>query len=133
MGAGGYGPPPGGPVGGPPGYTPPPGYGAPAPGVAPMGGPGGAKVDPLNIVSLVTGLISIPAWFCCYLGFPLGIAAIVTGVLGIMKVNKNPAAFGGKGLAFGGIAAGAAGFLLIIVYIILVFALGVMGPLIKMP
>jgi len=95
--------------------------------------PGGPKAHALNIVSLVLGLLSVPGWFCCYLGFPLGIAAVVCGILGIMAVNKDPMRNAGKGLAIGGIISAAAGFVLIIVYVVLVFALGVALPLISMP
>lgn len=119
----GGGLPPGGmPFGQQPGYVPPPGYGAPAPGVAPqyggMGG-GGQKTEIMAIISLVAGIVSIPAHYCCYLGIPIGIAAIILGILSIMKINKDPQSWGGKGLAIGGIVAAIVGFAIIAVIIIL--------------
>jgi hypothetical protein len=128
---GGYGPPPGSPppggqppgypsggmpFGQQPGYVPPPGYGSPAPGVAPqyggMGG-GGPKTELMAIISLVAGIVSIPAHYCCYMGVPIGIASIILAILSIMKINKEPQSWTGKGLAFGGIAATVLGFLII--------------------
>jgi len=111
-GGGGYGVPP------PHGYTPPPGYGAPAPGVPPPTSTGGAT-DPLATVSLILGILSLPLHFCCYLGWPVGIAAIVCGIVSLVRIGKPPQHYSGKGLAVGGIIAAALGFLLIIVVFIL--------------
>lgn len=53
--------------------------------------------DGLAIASLVLGIL------CC---FPFNVAAIICGVLALQKINANPAAIGGKGLAIAGIALG---------------------------
>lgn len=114
---GGYGGPPGG-FGGPPGYVPPAGYGAPAPGVPPpMYGGGGT--DTLAVVSLVLGILSIPLHFCCYLGWPVGIAAIICGIISIVRIGKEPHRYSGKGLAWGGVISAGLGFLLIILVFVL--------------
>jgi hypothetical protein len=56
----------------------------------------------LAIVSLVLGILSL---LCCSWFIP-GIAAIVTGVMARGKAKKNPAQYGGEGLALGGIITG---------------------------
>lgn len=118
---GGYGgPPQGGGYGVPPGYVPPPGYGSPAPGVPPQGGPSASgATDPLAIVSLILGILSLPLHFCCYLGWPAGIAAIICGIIALVRGGKEPARYSGKGLAWGGIIAAGLGFLMIIAVFIL--------------
>jgi hypothetical protein len=65
----------------------------------------------LPTISLVLGIIGLLG-FCCYLGLPLGLAAVITGYLGMKNVDKDPIKYGGKGLAIGGIIVGAISFLL---------------------
>lgn len=93
-----YGPPPGYPQ--PPTYGPPPGYGVP---------PGQSSTNGLAIGSLVCGLVSLPGYIFC-LGFPLGIIAIV---LGIVALNQIDPASGQKGkeMAIAGIVVGGLGLL----------------------
>jgi Domain of unknown function (DUF4190) len=80
----------------------------------------------LAIVSLVCGVLGIFLSFCCYGGFPLGIAALITGFLGMKNANSDPANYGGKGLAIGGMITGGISFLisagLVIALILLRFA-----------
>ncbi len=119
-----YGPPPGyGPPGGgqPPGYGAPPGppgYGPP-PGPPGPGGygpppPTGPTMDPVAIVSLVVGILSIPLHFCCYLGWPVGFVAIVCGVVSLVRINGAKDRLTGKGLAIGGIVVSLLGFLMMV-------------------
>jgi hypothetical protein len=98
--------------------VPPPGYGSPAPGVPPPMTAGGAT-DPLAITSLVLGIISLPLHFCCYLGWPVGIAAIVCGIISVVRIGKEPNRYAGKGLAWGGMIAAGLGFLMIILVFVL--------------
>lgn len=119
---GGYGAPPGGYGGAPPGgYGPPPGFSPPGGAYGPPGtaGGGGPKPDPVGIVSLVLGIISIPLWFCCYLGVPVGIAGIVCGVIAVVRINGSQGKLTGKGFAFGGIAASVVGFLIFLAIFVL--------------
>lgn len=142
----GHGPPPyGGPFGGGPppvhgpygpggmpfgspggGFRPPANYGSPAPGVPPPG-PTGKQTEIMGTLSLIFGLLSIPGHFCCYLGWPLGVASIVLGIISIVKINSAPERWTGKGLAIGGIVSSVVGFLvivgLLIVYGVALFAL----------
>lgn len=76
----------------------------------------------LPTVSLVLGLLSL-VLFCCYGGLPLGIAALVTGYLGLSNANKNPSQYGGRGLAIAGLILGAFG-LLITVFIAFIALIG---------
>ena len=81
--------------------TPPP----PPPPAATPAGP--TSKNWMGTVSLVAGIVSIPAACCCYGGVPLGAAAIVIGVLG-----KNAAAAGeanNASMAKNGLILGAVG------------------------
>jgi hypothetical protein len=107
QGGGGWGAPPGG--GG--GFPPPQQMGA-------GGGGGGQKMEVLAIVSLVAGILSLITCFCCGIfGIPLPIVALVTGGLGLKKINENPG-LGGKPLAIAGMAIGGVSIILMIVGLI---------------
>jgi hypothetical protein len=115
-GGGGYGGPPPGGYGGPPagGYGGPPGMGGPVggyggpPGYGPAAGP---KVHPLAIVSLVLGILSMPAC-CCWFGFLLPIGAIACGFMALTQIAKAPQVYSGNLLCYAGIACGGLGFIL---------------------
>jgi type II secretory pathway pseudopilin PulG len=66
----------------------------------------------LAIASLVLGVASIALSFFC-IGFLLVIPGIVTGIIALVKIKKEPARFGGKGLAIGGIVTSCVPFLFI--------------------
>jgi hypothetical protein len=66
----------------------------------------GAQNSGLAIASLVLGLLGI-----CSYGL-LGIIGIILGIVAISQINKSGGRLGGKGLAIGGIAAGAGTLLL---------------------
>ena len=65
----------------------------------------------LAIASLVIGILSLPTLGCAIVG---ALAGIVMGALALMKANREPHAYGGKGLAIAGIATSAASLLLVI-------------------
>lgn len=80
----------------------------------------------LPIVSLILGIVSI----CCYISPVTGVAALITGFLGMKNANNDPSNYGGKGLAIAGMITGGIFLLISIVYWILVivgFAFGNMG------
>lgn len=77
----------------------------------------------LPIVSLSLGAASLTIGWCCSLGLLFGPAAIITGGIALFQNKNNPDSYGGKGLAIGGIAAGAL-YILIYVGIIILYALG---------
>jgi hypothetical protein len=71
----------------------------------------------LAIVSLVAGILSL---FCCN-WFVFGLAAVVVGFIAKGKATTDPAHYGGRGLALGGIITGVISIILGIVIWILYF------------
>lgn len=67
------------------------------------------KNQTLPTISMVLGILSF-VLICCYGGIPIGIAAIVTGYLGLNNFNKDPMQFGGRGLAITGLILGGISF-----------------------
>ena len=104
-------------------YQPSPSFG----GSTPDGQQGGSpKTDHLAIIALVLSIISFPAMCLCYLGVPGYIAAIVLAILSIVRINKEPSRFTGKGMAFAAIAVTVGGFLLFVLLALLGFAANVL-------
>lgn len=99
---------PGG-YGGGAGYGGAPSYGTP-------GGSGSAG-NPLAIVSLITGILAILTCLLWFVSIPLGIAAVVTGVLARNKVKRGEAGQGG--LARAGFITGIVGIVLALVVVVL--------------
>lgn len=66
----------------------------------------------MPIISLVLGSLALLLSFCCYAGIPLGIAAGITGFLGMNNATQDPQKYDGKGLAIGGLITGGIGFLI---------------------
>lgn len=102
----------------------------PGPGQRPMSPPppphhGEGVNQTLPIISLVLGIISL----CCYISPVTGIAALITGYLGLKNINADPMHFGGKGLAIAGMVTGGVFALLAIIYwiVIVVFYGGLIG------
>lgn len=62
----------------------------------------GGQNKTLPIISLVLGIVSL----CCYISPLTGIAALITGFMGMKNVNNDPAQYGGKGLAIAGMVMG---------------------------
>jgi hypothetical protein len=84
-------------------------------GFGPPGGPmmgGGASFNPLAIVSMILGILSIPSCCCWFMGWPLAVGALVCGIVGMMKIKGNPQAWKGSGMAITGIVCGSIGLLL---------------------
>jgi hypothetical protein len=79
----------------------------------------------LAIVSLVCGLISIPAGLVCCAGFPFNIIGLVTGGIAISQINGNPQEQTGKGLAIGGIVASLMSIVVVVIF--MVFVAGSVG------
>jgi hypothetical protein len=75
----------------------------------------------LAIVSLVAGILGVT--LCCGTILP-SLVAIVTGFMARGKASSDPAAYGGAGLALGGLITGVLGLLGGIAYLIFVFFFG---------
>ncbi|GAA3267069.1 MULTISPECIES: DUF4190 domain-containing protein [Dactylosporangium] len=86
------------------------GYGAPA-----------QPQNTLGLVGMILGIASIPLAFCCSIGLPLGIAAVICSYLGQNKVKQGLA--NNEGNAKAGLICGAIGIGLTIIVIIGSFAL----------
>ncbi len=74
----------------------------------------------LPIISLVLGILSL----CCYMSPLTGIAALVTGFLGLKNINNDPSVYGGKPLAIAGMILGGLFFLIGIAYWIFLLFFG---------
>lgn len=85
----------------------------------PMPSPGYVqkKEQGLAIGSLVCGIVS---FLCCSIF--TGIPAIVLGIMAISKEKNDPARYGGKGMAIGGIVLGSISLLILGLYLILLAA-----------
>ena len=79
----------------------------------------------LPIISLILGIVSL----CCYVSPLTGIAALITGFLGMKNANSDPTQYGGKGLAIAGMVLGALFFLIGMAYWIFIFFFGGMAML----
>ncbi len=77
----------------------------------------------LPIISLVLGIVSL----CCYISPLTGIAALITGYLGMKNANTDPMNYGGKTLAIVGMVLGGLFLLISIIYWILIFVVGFAG------
>ena len=79
---------------------------------------GQPKFSPLAIISMITGILSIPTCFCsCFapgLNSPLAIAGLVCGILAMNKIRAEPKMWRGTGMAIAGIVTGALGMLLVL-------------------
>lgn len=79
--------------------------------------PAGGPSNTLGLLALILGIASIPLVLCYALGLPVGIAAIVLGVLGLRQARLGRASNRGQALA--GLVCGAVGTLAMVVIIAL--------------
>ena len=79
---------------------------------------GGAKFSPLAIISLITGIVSIPTCFCsCFapgINSPLAISGLVCGILALNKIRAAPQMWKGTGMAIAGLVTGGVGIILVL-------------------
>ena len=81
---------------------------------------GDPSKDWMAIVSLVCGILSLCGWLLPLCGFPLTIAAVVFGILGLKSTKRT--------LAIVGLAAGGLAFLLTVVNAIIGAVAAVSNP-----
>lgn len=87
----------------------------------------GGQSQGLAIGSLVCGILSC---VCCF-SFITGPAALIMGFMAKKKADEDPANFGGRGLALGGMITGALGLVLFVVLVIIQVLFGVMGAIMR--
>jgi hypothetical protein len=83
------------------------------------------QTNVLAIVSLVLGILGMLTCWCALLGFPLGIAGIVTGLLAIQQMRASGQA--GRGMAIAGIALSSACLVFACVFLAVGLANGFFG------
>jgi hypothetical protein len=86
---------------------------------APMGPP--VQQNTLGLVSMILGIVSIPAICCAFLGILAGAAAVVLGVLGMRKAAAGQATNRGQALA--GVICGSIGLVISVISLIAGFAM----------
>jgi hypothetical protein len=80
----------------------------------------------LALVSLIIGACSLVLGWCCSNGLVTGPAAIIVGVIALVQIKNHPHLYGGKGLAWGGIAMGGF-FVVLYLFFILIYGLAAIG------
>lgn len=92
-------------------------------GVTPPAGPGGLdraqRANRYAVGSLVCGILSLPMMLLAAVGLPVGIAAVVLGVIGLRQVKESAGRESGTGLAITGIVLGGLGTLIGVVGLVL--------------
>ena len=106
----------------------------PAPGVnpqvmLPMGA--APRNSGLALASMICGIAAIPLDFCCYLGVPCGIAAIMCGHMALSEIKKGPVPVEGAGMAKAGLICGYVALGLIVVLLVLALVMGVGGGIME--
>lgn len=87
-----------------------------------------SQTNGLAIASLVIGAISLPMAWCYGIGIPLGIVALVIGLIALRQIRSNPIPTKGEGLAIAGAILGGAA---IAVGVLIILAFGTLilaGP-----
>lgn len=89
--------------------------------------PTGGATEPMGIVSLVLGVISVPAYFCCSVfALVFNLAGIVLGFVALSRVSSQPGRYSsGKGIAIAALVVN--GLFLILNIVLVIFVFGIMG------
>jgi hypothetical protein len=82
-----------------------------------MGQHGMSQNTTLPTISLILGIVSC-FLVCCAGGIWLGLPAAVIGFLAMKNIESNPLAYGGRGLAIGGLVLGIITFLASVFFLI---------------
>ena len=92
---------------------------------------GAAAAGQSKVLALVSLIIGILGMTICCGGVIPNLIAIVLGFVARSKANSNPAAYGGSGLAMGGIITGVLGLLLSIVMLVFLFFMNGMAIIMR--
>ncbi|HEV7474721.1 MAG TPA: DUF4190 domain-containing protein [Pyrinomonadaceae bacterium] len=83
----------------------------------------------LAVTSLVLGILSVTLGLCCYFGILTGPTALVLGIISLVQIKNDPAKYGGKGFAIGGIVTGGLYFIILAAIIVFYGVVGILGSL----
>jgi hypothetical protein len=72
----------------------------------------------------VLGIVSITLGWCCSFGILTGPVALVLGIVALVQIKNDPAKYGGKGFAIGGIITGGLYFV-ILALIVVIYGVGI--------
>lgn len=78
------------------------------------------KASGLAITSMILGIAAIVCSWIIGLNFALGVAALVTGIIELKKINSGQSNPKGKGMALTGIILGALAIVAAIIYVIVI-------------
>ena len=70
------------------------------------------RVNTLALLSFIFAIVSL-----FILGLPLGVAAVVCGIIGLVQIENNPAVYKGKGFAIVGLVIGIIAAVVVLAYI----------------
>ncbi len=82
------------------------------------------RVGPMAIISLVTGIVSLPCGWFWGAGLLFAIAAIVLGILDLKSINEGRSGSQGRGFDIAGIVCGGLSALSFVVVIVLFITIG---------
>ena len=80
----------------------------------------------LAITSLGLGVASVTVGWCCSTGLLLSPAALVTGFIALSQIKKDPASYGGRGFAIGGIVTGIV-YISVLLLIVVIYGIAIIG------
>lgn len=86
----------------------------PPPGM--MGSYAAKRDQTIPTIALILGILSLPL-MCCYGGLWLGVPAAVLGFMGMRNADRDPARYGGRGMAIAGMVLGTIGVLATVAFI----------------
>ena len=76
------------------------------------------RTEGFSVASLVLGIVG---WFIPYFGLLCCLLAVIFGIIGIVKISKNPEKFKGMGMAIAGLILGVLGIGVVLLLIVLLF------------
>jgi hypothetical protein len=88
------------------------------------------KTNTLSIVSLATGIIGLPLYFCYGAGLILSVAALITGIIGRKQIRESGGSQEGDGMAIAGLILGGIPMVLFVLAICIILILTLFGPVI---
>ncbi|GAH58314.1 unnamed protein product [marine sediment metagenome] len=84
----------------------------------------GDRINPMAIISLITGIVSLPCGWLWGAGIVFAIPAIILGILDLRNINKCKSSSRGKGFDIAGIVCGGLSIFSFIIVIVL-FLIGI--------